>query len=215
MNNIYKLCLHYFPFPGRAGPIRDVLRIGGVAFEEGHVPPEQFGERRAAGEFPFGGLPVLDIETTEGKVSAAQSNAILRFAGRLTGLYPIDDPVRALKVDEVMGIGEDLYHLFTPSFTEQDTERKMAMRKVLAEETLPPWAGYLERLLVANGNTGFMVGNSLSVADLKLYWVMDMLTNGSLDGIPTTLFDKCPAVLAWRKNVSQVREARLAAAVQS
>jgi hypothetical protein len=58
------------------------------------------------------------------------------------------------------------------------------MRKVLAEETLPRWVGFLERLLVANGRTGFVVGDSLSVADLKLYWVADKLANGTLDGIP-------------------------------
>jgi glutathione S-transferase len=213
MNNIISLRLQYFPFPGRAGPIRDALRIGGIDFEDAHVAPEHFHDLRAAGEFPFGGLPVLDVVTKTGKVTAAQSNAILRFAGRLSGLYPIDDPVQALKVDEVVDVGEDLNQLFAPSFSEQDIERKMAMRKVLAEETLPPWAGYLERLLVTNGSTGFLVGNSLSVADLKLYWVIDMLTNGSLDGIPTTLFDK-PTTMAWRKNVTAVREARLAEATR-
>lgn len=213
MNNIVSLRLQYFPFPGRAGPIRDTLRIGGLAFEDAHIAPEHFHDLRASGAFPFGGLPVLDVVTTTGKVTAAQSNAILRFAGRLSGLYPIDDPVQALKVDEVLDVGEDLNQLFAPSFSEQDIERKMAMRKVLAEQTLPPWAGYLERLLVANGSTGFVVGNSLSVADLKLYWVIDMLTNGSLDRIPTTLFDK-PTILAWRKNITAVREARLAQAAR-
>lgn len=210
MNNIVSLRLRYFPFPGRAGPIRDALNIGKVAFEDVHVPPEQFGQRRAAGEFPFGGLPVLDVETTEGKVCSAQSNAILRFAGKLSGLYPEDDPVQALKVDEALDLGEDINGLIGPSLHEQDTEKKMAMRKVLAEDTLPFWAGCFERLLVVNGNTGFIVGNSLSVADLKLYWIIDWLTSGMLDGIPTTLFDGFATVVAWRKNVTAVREAHLA-----
>jgi len=206
------LRLRYFPFPGRAAAIRDALRIGRVAFDDTHVQPDRFQEQKVAGELPFGSLPVLDVETHDGMVSAAQSNAILRFAGRMAGLYPIVDPVRALKVDEALDLGEDLYHVIAPSIEEPDAERRLAMRRVLAEETLPRWAGFLERLLVANGRTGFVVGEDLTVADLKLYWVADKLTNGTLDGIPKSLLDGFPAVIAWRKNVAAVREARLASA---
>jgi glutathione S-transferase len=209
------LRLRYFPFPGRAAAIRDALRIGRVAFEDIHVQPDRFQEQKVAGELPFGSLPVLDVETHEGTVSAAQSNAILRFAGRRAGLYPIDDPVRALKVDEALDLGEDLYHVIAPSIDEQDVERRLAMRKILAEETLPRWVGFLERLLDANGRTGFVVGAALTVADLKLYWVVDKLTNGTLDGIPKSLLDGFPAVTAWRKNVAAVRDARLASSAGS
>ena len=204
------LRLRYFPFPGRAAAIRDALRIGRVAFEDIHVQPDRFQEQKVAGQLPFGSLPVLDVQTHEGTVSAAQSNAILRFAGRRAGLYPMDDPVRALKVDEALDLGEDLYHVIAPSIDEQDAEPRLAMRRILAEETLPRWVGFLERLLVANGCTGFVVGAALTVADLKLYWVADKLTNGTLDGIPKSLLDGFPAVTAWRKNVAAVREARLA-----
>ena len=211
MSNDGKLRLRYFPFPGRAGAIRDALRIGGIPFEDVHVPPERFRELKEAGELPFGSLPVLDVETSAGTVSAAQSNAILRFIGRRIGLYPIDDPVRALKVDEALDLGEDLYHLIGPSIGEQDAAKRMAMRKALADETIPRWGGYFERLLVANGRTGFVVGDTLTVADLKLHWIIDKLTNGSLDGVPKTVLDPFASVTAWRKNVAAVREARLAA----
>jgi glutathione S-transferase len=205
------LRLRYFPFPGRAGAIRDALRIGGIAFEDAHVPPERFGALKASGELPFGSLPVLDVESRDGKVSAAQSNAILRFVGRRSGLYPTNDDLRALKVDEALDLGEDLYHLLSPSMAENDPERRAAMRKALAEETLPRWAGYIERLLVANGRAGFLAGDALTVADLKLYWIVDKLTNGSLEGIPTSILERFPAIVAWKKNVATVREARLAA----
>ena len=210
MENIRALRLRYFPFTGRAAPIRDAFNIGKVAFEDDFIPPEQFRERRAAGEFPFGGLPVLDVETTTGKICAAQSNAILRFAGRLSGLYPLDDPLQALKIDEALDVGEDINQLLGPSLHEQDEGKKMAMRQALAEKTLPEWAAYFERLLVNNGSTGFIVGKDLSVADLKLYWIIDWLTSGILDGIPTNLFDSYTNILAWRKNVTTVREACLA-----
>ena len=70
----------------------------------------------------------------------------------------------------------------------------------------------LERLLVANGSTGFIMGNSLTVADLKLYWIIDWLTSGILDGIPTSLVDGFENVKTWRKNISTVRDNRLAEA---
>jgi glutathione S-transferase len=206
------LRLRYFPFPGRAGAIRDALRIGNVRFEDEHVPPDRFREQKAAGELPFGSLPVLEVESGGRTTSAAQSNAILRFVGRLTGLYPVDDPLRALKVDEALDVAEDLYHLIAPSIGEQDADRRKAMRKILADETLPRWGGYLERLLVANGKTGFVAGDALTVADLKLHYAVDKLTNGSLDGVPKTVLDDFPALGAWRKNVAAVREARLKAA---
>jgi hypothetical protein len=60
-----------------------------------------------------------------------------------------------------------------------------------------------------------VVGDALTVADLKLYWVADKLTNGTLDGIPKSLLDGFPAVTAWRKNVAAVRESRLASVVGS
>ena len=205
------LRLRYFPFPGRAGAIRDALRIGGIAFEDAHVPPDRFAALKASGELPFGSLPVLDVETREGRVSAAQSNAILRYVGRRSGLYPTNDDLRTLKVDEALDLGEDLYHLLSPSMVENDPERRMTMRKALAEETLPRWAGYIERLLVTNGGTGFVAGDALTVADLKLYWIVDKITNGSLDGIPTSILDGFPAIVAWKQNVATVREARLAA----
>ena len=213
MDKILSLRLHYFPFPGRASAIRDALQMGGIAFEDVHVLPEKFREQKAAGEFPFGALPFLDVETATTKLRVAQSNAILRFIGRLAGLYSGEDSLSALKVDEALDVGEDIYALLGPSLHEQDIEKKMAMRKILAEQDLPRWIGCIERLLIANGSTGFLVGDALTVADLKLYWVCDFLCNGSLDGIPTTLLDDFPNVLAWFKNITRVREERLATTV--
>lgn len=207
MQNIQWLRLRYFPFPGRAGPIRDALNIGGIEFEDNHIPPQEFQQRRTAGEFPFGGLPVLDIETAGSRICSGQSNAILRFAGKLSGLYPDDNPVEALKVDEAMDLGEDINISIAPSLHEQDETRRMAMRKTLADETLPFWLGCIEKLLVANGQTGFIVGDQLTVADLKLYWIIEWLNSGILDGIPTNLTDAHPVVIAWRDNIQQQREA--------
>ena len=112
MNTFTSLRLRYMEFPGRAQAIRDTLRMGRIDFVDEHLTYDQFRNCRAAGEFPFGGIPVLVIETSAGTQCVAQSNAILRFAGRLTGLYPVDDSLQALKVDEALGVGRG-HQLFT------------------------------------------------------------------------------------------------------
>ena len=71
--------------------------------------------------------------------------------------------------------------------------------------------GLFDRLLENNSNTGFIVGKDLTVADLKLYWIIDWLTSGILDGIPTSLFDPYTNILTWRRNIADIRESRLAA----
>jgi len=212
MNSWKSLRLRYFSFPGRAEAIRDTLRIGRIDFVDEQLSFEEFGRGRKAGEFPFGGVPVLVIETDDGAQRVAQSNAILSFAGRLAGLYPSQDPLLALQVDQVLGVSEDIACLIEPSLDEEDIDRKTAMRRKLAEETLPYWMGCLDQLLRDNGSTGYVVGDQLTVADLKLFWLVDWLTMGILDGIPTSLIDGYEQLLAWRKNIAAVRETRLAAA---
>ena len=88
----------------------------------------------------------------------------------------------------------------------------MAIRKELAEHKLPVCAGYFEKLLFDNGSTGFIVGKTLTIVDLKIYWILDWLTSGMLDGIPAELFDPYPNINAWRKNITEVRAQLLDAA---
>ena len=53
------------------------------------------------------------------------------------------------------------------------------------------------------------MGNNLTIADLKLYWIINWLTMGILDGIPKNLIDGFKNVVNWRNNITAVREARL------
>lgn len=73
------------------------------AFDDKRIPFPEFGALKAAGAFPFGSVPVLDIGTER----FAQSGAILRYAGKLAGLYPVD-AVAALRVDMAIDTIEEL-----------------------------------------------------------------------------------------------------------
>jgi prostaglandin-H2 D-isomerase / glutathione transferase len=203
-----QLTLSYFPFAGRAGAIRDAFRLGGIAFEDKHIGRDEFRRLKTEGELPYGSLPVLDIggETPR---RIAQSNAILRYAGRLSGLYP-ENALEALRVDELLEFGEDISHALSPSMHEPDMEKKLAMRKAIVEEKIPNWARCLEARLEANGSAAHFVGETLTIADLKLLYGLDSLVSGVLDGVPKTALDPYGKLQAWRAAVRAERDAKLA-----
>jgi glutathione S-transferase len=207
MSDAPALTLHYFPFPGRAGAIRDTLRIGRVPFEDRHVSREEHADRKSKGEWPWGALPVLDVGSGAGRRRICQSNAILRYAGRLSGLYP-NDPIEALKVDEALDALDDLFAPLGPTFRETDEARKTAMRKEMADVSLPRDFGRLEQMIKAQGS-GYLAGRSLTVADLKALHQINKLTDGSLDHIPPSVIDPFPTLKAWREKVRAERDRRL------
>lgn len=73
------------------------------AYEDKRISFPEFGALKASGVFPFGSVPVLDIDGER----FAQSCAILRYVGKLAGLYP-EDPVAALRVDMALDSIEEL-----------------------------------------------------------------------------------------------------------
>jgi prostaglandin-H2 D-isomerase / glutathione transferase len=87
--------LTYFNLKALGHPIRLALAAGKVNFEEHKVEFAEWPALKAT--MPFGQLPVLTID---GKTHISQSGAILRYVGRLGGLYPTH-PVDAALVDMV------------------------------------------------------------------------------------------------------------------
>jgi prostaglandin-H2 D-isomerase / glutathione transferase len=198
------LTLVYFPFGGRAAPIRDAFRIGGIPFEDKHVDFEAFGAMKASGELPFGAVPILIV----GGRTISQSSAILRYAGVLSGLYP-PNPVNALRVDEAMDGVDDMMAPMGASIREEDPARKAAMRKDMADVVIPANFARFEKLIRDNGANGFLVGDGLTIADLKLLHSVDKLTDGSLDGIPPSVIEPFTVLKQWRDNIRVLREKRL------
>jgi glutathione S-transferase len=94
---------------------------------------------------PCGQLPILEIEDESGNVKVlSQSNAILRFVGKLSGdvdLYP-SDPIKAVETDMVIATVEDIANFLTSSMgpkflpiqeTSWSDEQKVEMRTKLLE----------------------------------------------------------------------------------
>lgn len=183
--------LTYFDLPGRGEVSRLAFTIAGIDFEDHRVPRTEWGALKPT--TPWGGMPILEID---GKV-LAQSNAVNRYVGRLTGLYPVEDAWAAAKCDEIMDAVEDVANHLVSTFSLPDAEKVARRTELLAGPIGHILAGY-ERNLKANGGE-FFAGNKLSVGDLKVYGSLRWLSSGALDGIPTTFIaEKYPTLSAFK-----------------
>jgi prostaglandin-H2 D-isomerase / glutathione transferase len=182
-----QLKLSYFDMHGgRAEPARLALAIGGIAFEDHRFTFAEFAEVRKA--TPFGQVPVLYVDGA----LVTQSDAILRYAGKLAGLYPTD-PVQALLCDEVAYVVEEASVKLGPTFRMTGEEQKAA-RLALVNGSIPVYLAWLQAQLVAHGGQYF-ADKRLTVADLKVFVDVRGLNSGRLDHVPTDLVEKVAPLL--------------------
>ena len=171
--------LYYFDMNGGAGePIRLAFRHGNIAFEDVRVKFADWPALKPKAK--FGQMPFLEVD---GEVYA-QSMAILRYVGRLVGLYPTD-PLEALRVDELLDCFLDVRGKMSTTYALPEAE-KIAIRKKLAEEFIKPRLQCLEDRV---GKQGYAVGNKLSIADLVIACDIAGMQSGRLDGIEPTIAD--------------------------
>lgn len=178
--------LSYFDFPGSRGEeCRLALHIAGVEFEDDRVKGADWPTRKP--NTPFGAMPVLEVE---GKGQLGQSNAILRYVGQEHGLHP-SDPWTAAQHESLMAAAEDLRAAVVPVLGIKGDEREAA-RKELADGYLQSWASNVERYIEGP----FIAGETLHVADLKLYMVTKWFVSGTVDHVPTNVFAGFPKLVA-------------------
>jgi glutathione S-transferase len=195
--------LLYFPGRGRAELIRLVLAEAGVDWDEHHVghgtPPEDgrptdIAVLAATGVLPFGAVPVWE---EPGGFRLAQSAAIANHLARRHGLRGAG-PEEEARCDELLGAVEDVrgelrrLHLAAPG-------ERAEVRQQLLARTLPRWLGSLERLLAPRLQaTGFAVGQALTVADLALWYVLEMIRDNEL----SAPLQACPALSAFFERIA-------------
>jgi glutathione S-transferase len=191
-----QLKLSYFDFHGgRAEPIRLALAMGGIAFEDHRFTAAEFAEVRKTA--PFGQVPVLHVDG----VQVTQSDAMLRYAGKLAGLYPTD-AYQALLCDEVAYVVEEAGVKLGPTFRMTGDEQKAA-RQALVNGSMPVYLGWLQSRLLAHGGQYF-ADNRLTVADLKVFVDVRGLNSGRLDHVPADLVEKvAPALNAHLQRIAQ------------
>jgi glutathione S-transferase len=195
-NTMPQLKLSYFDMHGgRAEPVRLALHIGGVAFDDHRFTFPEFAEVRKA--TPFGQVPTLHVDDTQ----FTQSDALLRFAGKLAGLYPTD-PLQALYCDEVTYVVEEAGAKMGPTFRMSGEEQKAA-RLALVNGSMPVYLGWLQQRLQAQGGEFFADGR-LTVADLKVWVDVRALNSGRFDHVPTDLVERvAPALNAHMQRIGE------------
>lgn len=195
--------LTYFDAPGRAEPIRVALTRAGIPFEDHRIQFPEFAELKAKGAFPLGSVPVLHVDGE----AITQTSAMLRYVARLgdTGMYPTD-PKAALIVDSALeSFNDTLANALMPSFFERDMTKKLAMRAELAAGCMARVFAYVEGLIERSGGP-FVVGETLSIADLVIAQQIQQIRDGKLDGITADW-------LAAYPRLNALADAYLAAAV--
>jgi glutathione S-transferase len=192
-----QLKLSYFDFHGGRGePVRLALAIGDIAFEDHRFTFPEFAEVRKTA--PFGQVPLLEVDG----VQVTQCDAILRYAGKLAGLYPTD-PYQALLCDEVMYVVEEANVKLGPTFRMTGEEQKTA-RLALVNGSMPVYLAWLQSQLLAHGGEYF-ADNRLTIADLKVFVEMRGLNSGRLDHIPADLVEQvAPALNAHMQRIAQI-----------
>jgi len=184
----------YFDFHGGRGePIRIALHAAGISFEDVRWSFQEFGENRT--DMRFNAIPTLEID---GEM-ITQSNAISRYVGKMSGLYP-DDPMQALYCDEAMGAAEDLNHYVVQTFGLQGDDLKQA-REILMNGRLTVFIkGFAE--LLARGGGQYMADKRLTIADLKVLTQIKNFRAGNVDHIPADFIDSlAPELGAYQERI--------------
>jgi len=190
-----KFKLTYFDFDGGRGePIRIAFHAAGIEFEDYRISFEEFMKTR--GDMRFTCAPELEVDG----VTVTQSNSMLRYVGKMSGLYPQDD-LQALYCDEAMDAVEDLLHQVVHTFGLEGDELKTAREKLASGWISVFVKGLAEILQRAGGE--YFADNRLTVADLKVYVQIRSLRAGTLDHVPTDLVDKlAPSLVKHEERVA-------------
>lgn len=162
--------------------------IGKVPFTDERFPFSELGQWKP--KLPYGSVPTM---TVDGAVYA-QSAALLRYAGKLTGLYPADAR-DALKVDEACETCTDVL-LATYRYMGDDAERKRVEREKFLAEDVPRYAGGLEKRLELFSDGPFVLGDEPSVADCYITTMVNNYKCGVVDYVPTGVLDEFPRIMA-------------------
>lgn len=196
---------------GLAEPIRLALFIGSVPFVDERISYEEVHRRREAGLLPCGQVPIITV----GGTTFAQTSAILRWAGKRSGLWPSDPELelRADMVDSAMG---DINTALRPQWyghicgrspvtgellVPMSEEQKEETARVLNEQVLPSRLGMLEALL-RDGE--YFCGAQMSTVDLAWACMAQDLQAGQYaQGISRDVLKECPRLQQLAGRVMQ------------
>jgi len=215
------LKLTYFNIEGLAEKIRLALIIGKYEFEDIRINFDEWQSLK--NNTPYGQLPILNLQNNNN--TYAQSNAILRYVGKITNMYS-DNLLKSLEIDELISLQEDIsskisisiYIVMKPELygypadlsNEDKKIIQMSLRQKLACEN-----GDLHKLLnfvnkkLNDSHGDFLIGNYPTIADCAFLPLFRQLRSGRLDYLPTNLLDKYENICKFEKAMYNIPEVKL------
>jgi glutathione S-transferase len=220
--NIPSLRLQYFDIEGPAEKSRLALRLSKIPFLDDRVDFSQWPSLKSS--TPYGQLPLLHITTDASVKVLAQSDAILRYVGRLGGLYPSS---METDIDEALGLVDDamtswrpcLYIGMNPSAlghvhgehggdikgTPECDAIARRMRVKWMEEELPKYCGFFKTRLAKHS---FLCGDQVTIADCALIPQLRRFVSGGIDHVPVDCLDAYPEVKAYYERFHALPEVK-------
>mmetsp|Transcript_2670 Transcript_2670/g.4235 ORF Transcript_2670/g.4235 Transcript_2670/m.4235 type:complete len:231 (-) Transcript_2670:211-903(-) len=202
------LKLTYFDIQGVAEKIRLAFHLGGVEFQDVRIGFPEWAAMKPT--TPYGQLPIMSID---GAPPMAQSDAMLRYAGRLANqngvlLYGAHNE---LAIDEAMGLVGDFQADFgtliqiglTPAKLGhpedlKDTDAHAAIVKALRTKWMAEsFPMRMAQIAARVESGGFLVGDTVTIADCLLVPTLARFPQGTVDYIDAACMDAYPAVQAY------------------
>ena len=188
--------------------IRICLSIAKVDWKDTRFQWDDWQELKP--KTPLGFVPILKIDG----VDHVQSLSLIRYAGRLAGMYPQDDdPLQALMVDEVLESVNELMSIApqrsmmttstTTTTTTTDPQEFETLRKEYQANTMTRYASFFESIIQRNsgGGGGVLSSSKVTIADLAIKIMVRSFSSGIWDHLDAQFFESYPGIMATTRLV--------------
>lgn len=200
--NILELTFIYLNFPfWRAEVSRIALFLAGIKFENRIVLSDEFQRVKSEGKLddgtviPHHQLPCLIVDGHP----IAQTGAIARYCGKLSGLYPKNNDLLAAQIDQVLDLATDITVLVSTTGRMDNDQEKVRKRKALSNGELGRKLDILEKNI--KPNCSWITGGSMGLEDIAIWRLIGWLSSETLDGIPATILKSRPKIQRVCRNV--------------
>jgi len=183
----YKLT--YFNSRGLAEPIRWILSLAGVPFEDVRIEKEQWPELKP--KFTWGQVPVLEFDGKQ----LSQSASISRYLAKKYKLAGADE-LEAAKCDEYVDALGDLRKDWGKFHFESDETKKAELKKTLLEVQVPKYFQKFSNIVEANGGK-WLVGSNPTWADLQVAAALELFEIV----VDPTILESYPKLKQLKENV--------------
>lgn len=199
-----------------------MLTVGKNGFEDDRVKFPDWPKVKESRKPKYGQMPIVTLDGEENY----QSGAMLRYLGSVLGdgsLYPVGDVAACTRIEEMLGLADDLQRAWTPSLyigmnpkflghpTDWSAEAKGAkvkeMREAFVKDEMPKYMQFISRELEKTG--AFIAGPNVTIADCQLYCQLSYFERGVADYVPKTILESYPEItkyLARMKAIPSIKD---------